>query len=480
MAGLGRATAARKPARQSLTRRRCATAALLLGGCGLAGAASASLAATEAERIREALPWLNQYLPAALLDRCAAQLAAPAPVALRERAQRLLRNQGVSGAGAWPLPVLMGLCANGLPTTPAFTALVFAIIEKESSFVAHALLPDQPEGFRKIGYRLIDDTFSGEPTAAARIFGDQAGARLVGRVLALGAELGIASGGRARATFDGLYERFDWDAIATEWDVEHVLTEDVLRLSRERTPLGLAVHAALATVPELEARLRTHALLSSIGPMQVPAGPALSQARATQPDITEAELRSLLYTIEAGVYFGVAHLERFTAIYATDTPPNERSVAWIAADYSGGLYASRNAALLEQIGTLTAREFPDDTRLRSGLVEQALLEVVSLTPGGAAGLPRELTASGPSESIAAALRHERAAALEQTAIYRLVRERYAAVTGRPPHYAALPRLNSRSPKVGPFAVSAVATRTARSFADACQVLGCAPADAPAD
>jgi len=420
------------------------------------------------------LPRMENYLPPEVMAQCTEAISSPVVELLRSRALTLLKKKNVADAEEWTLSVLMALCANDMPLAPEYVSLVFAIIEKESSFIAHGLLPNQPEGFRKLAHHLIDDIFSGDSTALERIFGKQLGAKLARAVITLAKKLGILSGERAKQKFDELYERFGWHRITTEWDIENVLSEDILTLSEGITPLSLSVRAFLACSPDVEQRLRSHSLLRSVGPMQVSVKRVRSLVQNDLQELTEDEIRRLLYTIEGGVYFGTMKLQRLVNIYAEEGLLSAEAVEFIAADYTAGIYISRNAAFIQQIGVLVDTSFPADTTLRSPQVKEALRKILKGLSDSEDGAVKESNINSWAylDQIQRIGSLARKKWLEQSILYQMVKRQYGYYTGREPVYAVIPRKHHYSPKNGAYAIATVAKQTRETFSDSCLVLGC--------
>jgi hypothetical protein len=419
-------------------------------------------------------PVMEVYLQPEVVAQCAEAISSPAIKLLRNRAQTLLKKKQVADAEEWTLSVLMALCANDMPLAPEYVSLVFAIIEKESSFVAHGLLPNQPEGFHKLAHRLIDDIFSGDSTALDRVFGQQLGAKLARAVITLAKKLGILSGERAKQKFDKLYARFDWHRITTEWDIENVLSEDILTLSEGITPLSLSIKAFLAYFPDVEQRLRSHSLLRSVGPMQVSTKRERPFIQDDLQELTEDKIRRLLYTIEGGVYFGTKKLQRLVDIYAGEGLLSAEAVEFIAADYTAGFYISRNAAFIQQIGLLADARFPADTTLRSPQVKDALKKILKGLNGSEDGAAKEsgINSWAYLEQIQRIGSLARKKGLEQSILYQMVKRQYGYYTGRKPVYAVISRKHLYSPKNGAYAIAAVAKQTRETFRDNCLLLGC--------
>jgi hypothetical protein len=397
------------------------------------------------------------FLPAETAARCAAQ---PAP-ALHRLARAALAERGVRNPEAWTDAVFAALCGARLAVSAENVALVFALIERESSFHPHGLLPNPPDAFRKLAYRVIDDLLAGEAADYEQLLGPQAAARFAGFAVRALRDASLVDRDLLRRSFDAYDRRFGWSRrVFTEWDVEHVVARDLLVVADELTPVGVLLRGALAWEPRWRSLLAEGRLFRSIGPLQVnpEAAVALASQDGLATDLRQARAR--LYTIEAGVYYGVRQLQPLIDAYAGRRPLDEASAGFVAADWRQGfLYACRDAAAVALVARLAGRPLRPDTPLRSQAVRALLLEL---------DLPRLANASAVDALLAAAGNP----GLEQVPLHAELRAAYRARFGEEPASAVVPDLRYTSAKTGRYRLRTVVEETRRRFTAYCVRLGC--------
>lgn len=408
-------------------------------------------------------------------QRCARETQSPPSAALQSRIAALLAERSVRRAAAWSATVVRGLCAGGLAATPQNAAIVLAMIERESGFEPHGLLPNAPDAFRKLAYRAIDDLVNARSEDFERLLGHEGGARFVASAAASLREASLLDGALLRRMFDHYHARFGWHRVATEWDLEHVVTRDVLTLADEISPGGLVLRTLLAAEPRWRQMLESRRIVRSVGAMQVAPESAVALAAAEGRTLDPARARELLYTMEGAVYFGVRQLVPLVDIYGKGTPLTATTAGWVAADWRNGTYSSRDAMLTAQIARLAGRTLPADAKLDSAPVRQLLL-ALGPTPGAAGG------AAAPSAS-AAVSNHERAVArlqslmgyreLDQDPLALGLRAAARARFGPAAFDAVVPEARYYSAKTGHYRLSDIVTDSRRRFALNCAQLGCA-------
>ncbi len=433
------------------------------------------LAALPATAATAAAP--TQFLPAQAVQRCTPLLATPPVTALRSRAMALLNGRGVDQPAAWADAVLAALCASELPLDADHVALVFALIETESSFNPRGLLPNQPEGFRKLGHRMIRDLLAGEVTELERQMGKELATRVVLTATTKLRQLGLLRDAPLQALFDRTYQRFGWQRVTTEWDIETTVTRDLLSLAEETSPLGLLLRAVLAAAPDWRQRLSDGAVLSSVGALQVGPGAAVQMAAADGLVISELQARALLYTTGAGVYYGVRQLAPHVRANTAQVPLSPAVSALITADRWLGVLASRDAAVVRQVLRLSGSELPADTPLNAAAVRPLLIALQGVLQ------PHEQQADEPAE--AAARRHAQAVdrfvalahdpRLEQDELYLRLRVAYQRRFGQQPLRGLVLERPYYSAKTGTYRVSQVADDVRQRFVRNCARLACRPA-----
>lgn len=415
------------------------------------------------------------YLPEPARARCVDPPLAPAAAALHARTAQLAQRRGAQAPEAWATAVFRALCAVGLDITPEHVALVLAKIEQESGLDPRGVLPNQPDAFRKLGYRLIDHLLAGDSPDLQRVLGQDLAGRVVSTAIDTLRRTGILSRELLRAQFDRLHQRFGWGRVTTEWHLEHVVARDMLTLADEISPAGLTLRAALALKPEWRQRLADGQVLRTLGPLQVGVETALAQAAEDGWALSEAQMRTLLYTIDGGVYHGLRRLQ--PAIVAnTDLGPLTPDIArYIAADFRLGAYTCRNAALVHQIARLAGSALAPDTRLRSAPVRALLL---GLEPQLAPHLG-QASARYPA-SVNGFLQRARQRELAAHPLTQALRAAYQERFGQPPPLGLVPDQRFVSAKTGAYRIGVVSDQVSRRFVANCAALGCWPASAVPD
>jgi len=435
--------------------------------CGLATAVAGTPGAEAAAAA--------EYLPATAAARCTPWPTTAALQPLRARAIGLLGQRGIREPEAWTDAVLVALCAAQLPASAENVSLVFALIERESSFHPHGLLPNAPGAWRKLAYRAIDDLLAAELRDFERLLGREAAGRFVGHAMGALREVGLLDRERLRRSFDRHDERFGWSRrVFTEWDVEHFVARDLLTLADEVTPLGLLLRGALAWEPRWRELLGDGRLFRSVGPLQVQPEAAVDIAAEDHIALDLARARALLYTVQGGVYFGVRQLKPVIAAYTAERALTESSAGFVAADWRQGfVFACRDAALVTQIARLAGRSLPPDTSLSSPPVRALLLSLgatLATPPGasapGAAGADH-------AAAVDALLAAAGSPALGQVPLYGRLRAAYRSRFGVEPASAVVPDLQYASAKTGRYRLRDVVDDTRRRFVANCARLGCA-------
>jgi len=311
----------------------------------------------------------------------------------------------------WAEAVVGALDEIGMLPTPDSVCQVLAVIEQESGYRENPQVPNLSkivkEGIASYGKRLGP----------------------LGPPLVKGL-LGAKGAGQTRS----FAERFE--ASRTERDVDRVFRELVAHYEREYPKSTKAVDLVSGIV--FDRRLADYNPITTAGSMQVSVRFARELAgRRGQED--EAAVREELYTREGGVRYGVARLLGYEASYEE---PIHRF-----ADFNAGLYASRNAALQEQLSTLTGAKLALDGDLLiydadgtpSSKDSQTLRAFVAFAARHAPELDER--------RIRRDLRLEKSLELESTESYRALKQAYRAVTGKSPAYARIPELALSSPKL---------------------------------
>ncbi|WP_223641899.1 DUF1615 domain-containing protein [Corallococcus sp. EGB] len=356
------------------------------------------------------------YVGAALaLTACASRAPVvtevPAPPTLSVAQVARLMPAKVKGAEreGWARDVLAALDAEAIPASAPVVCQVLAIIEQESGFQADPAVPGLPRLVRQkldttagrlgpLGRRLLDEVLAAKPKGAKRTFSERL------------------------------------DALRTERDLDR-LFRDMLAYYEAEYPTAYAA-ADLASSLFGPSSFAGQNPVTTAGSMQVSVRYAVEKAG---PDADPVAVRESLYTRAGGVRYGTARLLGFEAAY--DAP------LYRFADYNGGVYSSRNAALQAQVSRLTGVPLATDGDLRlydkkgepRGEDSQSLKALL---------LFRQRYAPDLSERrVRRDVEEEKTADFEKTDTYLAVKRVYAKQTGEAPAYAQLPQVTLKSVKL---------------------------------
>jgi hypothetical protein len=315
----------------------------------------------------------------------------------------------VNDREGWATDVLAALDAQHHPADPQTVCQVLAIIEQESGFHADP----QVAGLSKLLRSELD--------------------KKVEKLGPLGRpalhELLSGKAPNSKRTFE---ERIP--TLKTERDLD-VLFRDILHFYEEKFP---APYKAIDLLGALfDASPEDFNPVTTAGSMQVSVRFAEELAAKEKQQVDE--VRDALYTRSGGVYFGTARLLGFQAAYAQPL--------YRFADYNAGVYASRNAALQEQLSQLLkqplaldgdflaydkhAQPLARDTR--------SLLAVLAFRDKWAPELSERRVRSDVLK--------EKSAEFENTETWRAIKRVWAQRHSADPAYARLPEVTIKSPKM---------------------------------
>lgn len=158
-----------------------------------------------------------------------------------------------------------------------------------------------------------------------------------------------------------------------------------------------------------------------------------------QRGLTREEVRDALYTREGGVEFGTARLFAHEAGYTR--------YLYRFADYNAGVYASRNAALREQVSVLVGTPLVPDGDILAygrgggvlGVDTQSLAALLAFRAAFAPALSER--------DVRNDARKEKLLDFESTDTHRAVKRVFQGRQGTAPDYARLPRVTLESPKL---------------------------------
>ncbi|HEU5443109.1 MAG TPA: DUF1615 family protein, partial [Steroidobacteraceae bacterium] len=238
----------------------------------------------------------------------------------------------MSDRGGWSADIAGAFIKLGLPPTREDACAVVAVIQQESGFQAHPIVP----GLGELALRTIEERASGAgvPRALVR------------------AALDVKSS-------DGRTYLERIKAAQTEKQLSDIYEDFV-----GRVPLGRRLFASWNPI-------RTR------GPMQVNVAFAehFEKVKPYPYHDRRRDLRDELFTRRASIYFGVAHLLDYEA-------PYDRYL-YRFADYNAGQYASRNAAFQRAAGIVAGKPLTPDGALvahssdapSAGSTERVLLAI---------------------------------------------------------------------------------------------------------
>jgi hypothetical protein len=314
----------------------------------------------------------------------------PHPVNVRAVIDSALRV-AISDRAGWVADIAGGFTKLGVPPTRENACAVVAVIEQESGFRIHPVVP----GLGKLALRTIDE-----------------------RASRAGVPLTLVHAALDLKSADGRTYRQRIRAATTEKQLS-----DVYEDFTGRVPLGRRLFASWNPI-------RTR------GPMQVNVAFA-ERFEAIKPypyHDPRRDLRDELFTRRASIYFGIAHLLDYRA-------PYDRYL-YRFADYNAGQYASRNAAFQRAAGVVAGMPLTADGALLAsdpnakgaGSTQQLLFAIARRLRLSQAEI-HEALAQGTAESFA------------HTALYQRVFALADRKSGRRTPRAVLPRIRLEGPKI---------------------------------
>jgi hypothetical protein len=331
----------------------------------------------------------------------------------------------------WAEAILRALAANAIhPSVTAYCSVV-AVTSQESSFQENPKV----SGLGKVVRKQLD--------ARAAKFGPL-GRAAMARLLKT--RMKGSSG-----TFEERIARLE-----TERDVDQ-LFHDILAYYRSEYP---GTYVAASIVGEL---FSAHGLedlnpVTTAGSMQVSVRFAQDWARARGRE--RERIREELYTVDGGLHYGVARLLVYDAEY-DDTK-------YRFADYNAGLYASRNAALQEQLRTLVGGNLVlDGDFLAYDRGGEPLLLRLTQSRQAVERFRERYVPSLSHAQVQDDLRSEKTKAFEETDTYQAVKRVFRDRTGNPAPYARIPNVAIKSPKMKQDRSTSWYAQSVQAHFDAC-------------
>ena len=354
--------------------------------------------------------WLRTITLASVFLGCAVK-----PV-LRDERPRMTVEQvtarlpdKVKDREGWATDVLAALDQHQQPAEPETVCQVVAVIDQESGFQADPAVAGLSRLLRAELDKKVEKLGPLGPPALHELLS------------------GKAPG--SRHTFEARL-----NTVKTERDLD-VLFRDILHFYEEKFP---APYKAIDLFGALfDASPEDFNPVTTVGSMQVSVRFAEELAGKKRRDVSG--VRDELYARAGGVSYGTARLLGHQAAYAQPL--------YRFADYNAGVYASRNAALQEQVSKLTGIALAPDGDLLSydknakplNRDTQSLIAILTFGQKFAPELSER--------RIRLDVRQEKTVEFEATDTWRAIKRAWAQKMKSDPPYARLPEVTIRSPKM---------------------------------
>ena len=315
----------------------------------------------------------------------------------------------VNDREGWATDVLAALEARALPADPETVCQVLAIIEQESGFQPDPPVPGLPKLLRTELEKKVEKLGPlGKPALHELLSGKAPG---------------------SKHTFE---QRLG--TLKTERDLD-VLFRDILHFYEEKFP---APYKAIDLIGALfDASPEDFNPVTTVGSMQVSVRFAEELAAKERKEVSE--VRDALYTRAGGVFYGTARLLTHQAAYSQPL--------FRFADYNAGVYASRNAALQEQVSELVKEPLTLDGDLlaydKSGTPLNRDTKSLAAVLTFRVKFAPELS----ERRVRADVREEKTAEFEATETWRAIKRVWAQRKGADPPYARVPEVTLKSPKM---------------------------------
>ena len=312
----------------------------------------------------------------------------------------------VQNRADWAGDILKVFAALNLPSSPTNVCSVLAVIQQESGFQANPAV----NGMHQLILGELENRY-GE-------YGKQALQKM----------LDIKPAGE-KATF--------WDrlmAAKTEYDVDSVFRDYVV-YQEVGHPKLISVAAFTGKAFGIDDLDQLNPI-STIGSMQVSV--KFSQEQAKFYGMGAWQTREFLYTRYGGIYYGALRLLGYQSNY---TDPIYRF-----ADYNLGVYASRNAAVQQQLSALIGYKLALDGDLLRYTQNGAVASGEGESEKAILAFAKRYAPALGKKTIHNDLYSEKSAALENTKTYLAIKQAYADTYGTP-SYARLPEVEIHSPKI---------------------------------
>ena len=330
--------------------------------------------------------------------------------ALTEKQIVALLPKDIHDPAGWAKDVAAAFRENRLQPSSTSVCMALAVIQQESSFQVNPRVPDLSE-------KVMQELHSKVK-------------RLLGPLGPVFLHAGL------HATFPGSHatwgERIK--AVQTERDIDQIY-QDLLHYFRTMFP-----HLFAWIVPLVEWAaghlVEDFSDITTAGPMQVSV--RFAETVATERGHDLRRVRDELYTRRGGVAYGINRLLGYHANY---TDPH-----FVFADFNAGRYASRNAALQQQVSWLMGMPLTADGDLLTYDTHSQPDEKDSKSLKVILAFRQKYAPGLSQEQIRRDVRLEKSKALEQTKTYHAIKRTYAQVFRQPAPYARIPEVKLESVK----------------------------------
>lgn len=309
----------------------------------------------------------------------------------------------------WATDVLAALDDQQLPADPETICQVIAVIEQESGFQADPAVAGLSKLLRSELNKKVEKLGPlGEPALHELLSGKAPG---------------------SKRTFE---ERLN--AVKTERDLD-VLFRDILKHYEDKFPAPYKVLDLFGAL--FDSSPEDFNPVTTVGSMQVSVRYAEELAKKKKRDPNA--VRDELYTRSGGVYYGSARLLSHEAAYS--------QAQYRFADYNAGVYASRNAALQDQVSELTKLPLIPDGDLLAYDKNARPLNKDTKSLEAILAFRDKFAPELSERRVRNDVRDEKTAEFEQTDTWRAIKRVYAQRMKSDPPYARVPEVTIRSPKM---------------------------------
>lgn len=315
----------------------------------------------------------------------------------------------VKDAQGWAQDILAALDAHNFPADVSTFCQVAAVIEQESGFQADPAVPDlsklvqaylekKSENLGPLGKVALNELLSGKAPGS-------------------------------KLTFDERLKK-----LRTERDLD-LLFRDILAYYEDKFPASYRTVDVLGVL--FGKRPEAFNPVTTVGSMQVSVD--YSVKLAEQEKREPKQVRDELYTRAGGVYYGAHRLLAHPAAYAQPL--------FRFADYNAGVYASRNAAVQEQVSKLLGIQLAPDGDLLAYDEEGEALERDTNSLKALLAFRVRYAPELSESRVRKDVQQEKAAAFEGTETWRAIKRAYAQKFAVDPPYARVPDVALSSVKM---------------------------------